>query len=195
MQIMSIIKRLLLSLGAACSISTFGVTGSELLKLALPDTRTLSIGHVGSRLVVRESRQKSQSIFLAADVKSHLSKAESATHIFPSAISKTSPPLFVVVTRESSTVRRGMGFCGAGLEDYLLLLEVGNNKIVLKDQLLLQSCLKSIFLASDSGDDPIKALQVNTTTQEILFQTLGQEDKKKVFIENGKFRLISAPAQ
>lgn len=189
------IRRFLLILGVSISISAIAASGSELLQLPLPDSRTISIGHMGSKLVVREIRQRAQAISLDAKVRSHLANAESATHIFPTAISKTSPPLFVVVTRKHSTVRRGMGFCGAGLEDYLLLLEVGNNKIVLKDQLLLQSCLKSIVLASDSGDDPIKALQVNPATQEILFQILGQEDGKKVTVENGKFRVIPVSAQ
>jgi hypothetical protein len=195
MQIMSIIRRFVLIVGVSVAISAIAASGSELLQFSLPDTRTISIGHVGSKLVAREIRQKTPPISFDAQVQSHLANAESATHIFPTAISKTSPPLFVVVIRKPSTVRRGMGFCGAGLEDYLLLLEVGNNKIVLKDELLLQSCLKSIALASDSGDDPIKALQANPATQEIFFQTLGQEAGEKVTVESGKFRLASTPVQ
>lgn len=189
------IRRFVLIVGVLVAISAIAASGSELLQLSLPDTRTISIEHVDSKLVAREIRKKTPSISFDAEAQSYLASAESATHIFPTAISKTSPPLFVVVIRKPSTKRRGMGFCGAGLEDYLLLLEVGSNRIVLKDQLLLQSCLQSIALASDSGDDPIKALQTNPATQEILFQTLGQEERKKVTVENGKFQLIPVSAQ
>jgi len=47
----------------------------------------------------------------------------------------------------------GRGYCGAGHEFYLLLMEAGHNKIMLHDQLLLQSCLKSISMFVDHGSD------------------------------------------
>lgn len=47
----------------------------------------------------------------------------------------------------------GQGYCGAGYEDYLLLVEIRGKKLTLKDQFLLQSCLKSISMFIDQGDD------------------------------------------
>jgi hypothetical protein len=62
--------------------------------------------------------------------------------------------LFIVLAREYSRPgAMGQGYCGAGYEDHLLLVEIFNRKLVLRDQLLLQSCLKSMSMFIDQGDD------------------------------------------
>ena len=80
-------------------------------------------------------------------------------------------------------------------EDYFLLMGVSNKKLFLQDKLLLQSCLKSIALASDSGDDPVKALKVKSNFQEIFFQTLGDEVEKKVVVINRRFQISDSHAK
>jgi len=68
--------------------------------------------------------------------------------------SKPEAQLFTVLTREPSRPgAMGQGYCGAGYEDYLLLVEIRGKKLTLKDQFLLQSCLKSISMFIDQGDD------------------------------------------
>lgn len=48
----------------------------------------------------------------------------------------------------------GTGFCGAGTEDKLLLVELGKaHRLYLRDELEIQSCLKSFSLSSDQGTD------------------------------------------
>ncbi|MGE5450300.1 MAG: hypothetical protein ACM3VZ_00475 [Acidobacteriota bacterium] len=48
----------------------------------------------------------------------------------------------------------GAGFCDAGTEDKLLLVELGKaHRLYLRDEFEIQSCLKSIALSSDQGAD------------------------------------------
>jgi hypothetical protein len=60
---------------------------------------------------------------------------------------------FFVVTQTRSTGERTTGHCGAGTEDTLRLVEwqKKERRLVERDSLLLQSCLKSLSLSDDSG--------------------------------------------
>lgn len=62
---------------------------------------------------------------------------------------------FVLAVATPSVERSGTGFCGAGTEDRLLLIEWQGKvrKLALRDQFEIQSCLKSIALRSDQGSD------------------------------------------
>lgn len=63
-----------------------------------------------------------------------------------------------LLVRVPSNPSTPMGYCGAGHEDSLLLIEVHDQRLRLLDQMLLQSCLKTITLASSSGDHLGEAL-------------------------------------
>lgn len=53
-----------------------------------------------------------------------------------------------------SNQANGAGFCGAGTEDKLLLAELGSaHRLYLRDELQIQSCLKSFALSGDQGAD------------------------------------------
>jgi hypothetical protein len=99
--------------------------------------------------------------------------------------------LFVILTREPSRQNHTASFCGAGYEDYLVLIEVSRNKVSVLDAILLQSCLKSILLRTDQGDDPLQAITVDKEKSSIAFQWLGEsEDKKRMLnIKNSHFVL------
>jgi hypothetical protein len=85
-------------------------------------------------------------------VSGHLIRAYNA-HIIADK-SDQNGPLFIVLSREPSRPNAmGRGYCGAGYEEYLLLIEVTGSKIELRDQFLLQSCLKSISMFVDHGND------------------------------------------
>jgi hypothetical protein len=85
-------------------------------------------------------------------VSRHLIRAYNA-HIIANK-SNQNGPLFIVLSREPSRPNAmGRGYCGAGYEEYLLLIEVTRSKIELRDQFLLQSCLKSISMFVDHGND------------------------------------------
>lgn len=58
-----------------------------------------------------------------------------------------------LVTQQPSRSNRGAGYCGAGTEDVLRLVEVSKPslRMVERDSLLVQSCLETIELEDDSG--------------------------------------------
>ena len=71
---------------------------------------------------------------------------------------------FIVLAAQTpSTSRQGPGFCGAGSEDRLLLTEwlSDRRQLLLRDALLVQSCLQTLSLWSDAGGDAFAALTSN----------------------------------
>lgn len=74
-------------------------------------------------------------------------------------LSKNTFPLknqqaFTAIVRVPSSPKNPEGFCGAGYEDYVLLIGIKENTAQLKDRILVQSCVNSISIVSDNGDDP-----------------------------------------
>lgn len=67
-------------------------------------------------------------------------------------------PATVLYARVPSNPSRSMGYCGAGQEDYLVLLGIRRQQLVLLDRLLVQSCLHSIESADGMGELPQAAL-------------------------------------
>jgi hypothetical protein len=61
---------------------------------------------------------------------------------------------FILAAKEPSTSRRGMGFCGAGYETRILLLEWRGpaKPLQLRDRLLIDSCLQGMDLDTGGGD-------------------------------------------
>lgn len=102
--------------------------------------------------LVAEELSKHSNYKVSSKVSRHLTRAYDV-HIITNK-NRPNGPLFIVLSREPSRPNAlGRGYCGAGYEEYLLLIEVTNSKIELHDQLLLQSCLKSISMFIDHGDD------------------------------------------
>lgn len=97
----------------------------------------------------------------------------------------------VLLARLPSKSPQSTGYCGAGYEDHLVLLEHSDQKIVLRDDFLLQSCLKSISLDSDGNDDVLKAISVKPAQHAIEFRWLTNPDDQDhtLTISNGKFSL------
>lgn len=100
----------------------------------------------------------------------------------------------VLIARLPSRTPQSSAYCGAGLEDHLILLEYDGKKAILRDNFLLQSCLKSVALdsdGSDGGEDIVKALSISVEKHSIGFQWLGNPDDKRhtLTISNGKFLL------
>jgi hypothetical protein len=92
----------------------------------------------------------------------------------------------------------GRGYCGAGYEDYLLLLEISANKIVLRDQFLLQSCLKSISMLIEHGDDLDDAGNGLIPNHDGSFSYRLLEDKaeeeRRIAIRARRFKVDIVPA-
>ena len=72
-------------------------------------------------------------------------------------------PIFLIFTREPSRPNSlGQGYCGAGYEDYLLLAKIEKKTISVKDEYLLQSCLKTKSLRMETSDEhPKNFLHLN----------------------------------
>jgi hypothetical protein len=108
-------------------------------------------------------------------------------------------PLFIVLSREPSRPNSmGTGYCGAGYEEYLLLIEISREKIELRDQFLLQSCLESISMLIEHGDDLDDAGNGLTHNNDgsysyrLLRDKAGQE--RNLTIHDRKFKVSLVPA-
>ncbi|MFC5740443.1 hypothetical protein [Dyella tabacisoli] len=90
----------------------------------------------------------------------------------------------------------GRGYCGAGDEDYMLLVERKERSLRLLDRLLIQSCLKNISLASDQGYDPRHALKTGVSPVIASFDLLLPGDspvkKKQVILKDNKLLMLDS---
>jgi hypothetical protein len=97
---------------------------------------------------------------------------------------------FIILSHELSRPGAlGHGYCGGGYEDYLLLIELSGHKIVQLDELLLQSCLKSIDLGTD---DSAKAL-IPLGAGSYSFQWIGDDSRRILSVMNNRFYTVLAP--
>jgi|JI9StandDraft_1071089.scaffolds.fasta_scaffold133571_2 hypothetical protein len=75
-----------------------------------------------------------------------------------------------LVLRSPSRISGKSGFCGAGHEDRLLLIEISGLTAKRVDELLLQSCLKSISMDVDQLDELTKAFSQDGHDGALTFQ-------------------------
>ena len=121
----------------------------------------------------------------------HLLRTDEISYLFK--VPSNARELFVVLSREPSRQNRSSGFCGAGYEDFLLLIEVKKKQVVLADKFLLQSCLESILLDVNEGEDPLRAIALDKVKSTITFSLLDELDSKKriISIIDGHFTLTA----
>jgi len=108
--------------------------------------------------------------------------------------------LFIILTREPSRPdAMGRGYCGAGYEDYLLLVEMLDGKLTLRDQFLLQSCLKSISMLIDQGDDNPNNGLIHEKDGSFTYRLVDDDYNKKKILTINKKRFVikstSSPSQ
>ncbi|WP_436549087.1 hypothetical protein [Janthinobacterium sp. RB2R34] len=98
---------------------------------------------------------------------------------------------FVVVASIPSRKPQSASYCGAGYQDHLLLLAYDGRKTTLRDDFLLQSCLRSITLESEGTDDILQALAIDADHHTIRFRWLSdrEDTHHTLTIANGKFLL------
>jgi hypothetical protein len=187
MQITSIIKTLIGLLGIAVG-SLASSNSAKQLQLALNPEKTIVVKIEASRKIVVTQANHVLSTKIDPSLAKHLKLAEEINLIFSNPITQPKNQLFVVLVREPSKNPQGTGFCGAGLEDYLLLIEVSSEKISILDKLLLQSCLTSQELASDQGSNPLKAMRIDASKKSLTYRILGEEVEKTITIVDRKFQ-------
>lgn len=98
---------------------------------------------------------------------------------------------WIFIARIPSKLPRSTGYCGAGYEDKLILSHYDGRKLDFRDNFLLQSCLSSISLQSDSPNDLLKSISIDHQAHIIRFRwLLNPDDRDHVLsIYNGAFKL------
>jgi hypothetical protein len=168
----------------------------EILLLSSHDSQ-IAVKMQNHRLVAKEVR-KNLNYQVSNALSNHLVRAYDVRLI--SDKSDQNGPLFIVLSREPSRPNSmGRGYCGAGYEEYLLLIEISREKIELRDQFLLQSCLKSIAMVIDNGDDLDDAgngLILNSDgsfSYRLLEDEASQE--RNLVLRDRRFKISLVPAQ
>jgi hypothetical protein len=152
--------------------------------------------HVKKQHVIAKDGDNNIMYDVAAGVSQHLIHADDIRLV--GSANGPKDQLFIVMVREPSRPKSiGRGYCGAGYEDYLLLVEVLEKKLLLRDQLLLQSCLKSISIFIDQGDDHPSNGLINQKDGSFIYRLVDDDaDKNRVLAisdRHFKTKLVQAP--
>jgi len=81
-----------------------------------------------------------------------------------------------LLVREASRARGDVGFCGAGHEDHLLLIKVTKSVGIAVDDLLAQSCLKSISMDMDQFNELTGAISIDEQARRLSLQQTVSSD-------------------
>lgn len=164
----------------------------EPVLLPLIDGSTIVISLSNDHIVARfRGERHTHPIRISKELSSHLLRSDEAHHLFK--MTSEGRELFVLLSREPSNPLRRTGYCGAGYEDYLLRIEVEKKNIVLADEFLLQSCIKTISLYREEGGDPLEdadmdGISINKEKAFISFEWLKDPEKRRtISVEKGRF--------
>lgn len=180
-------------------IATFIVPPVSATDLLLPSPMGGGVAiHVKKQHVFAKDNEKNIVYEVAATVSQHLTRADDIRLIRHAGNPKEQ--LFIVMVREPSRPNgMGRGYCGAGYEDYLLLVEILEQKLLLRDQLLLQSCLKSISMFIDQGDNHPSNGLAHEKDGSYSYRLVDDDaEKKRMLTVNDKHfknKLVSIPVQ
>jgi len=133
--------------------------------VALPDGTNFILESTNRGVVARPAASTHQARVKAskadANLRAAIRGASQTLVLSARAFDKEGHRYFVLAVAKPSVKEQGAGFCGAGSEDHLLLVEWKTElqTLILRDDMLVQSCLKSITLQSDQGSDLSVAIQ------------------------------------
>lgn len=147
-----------------CIPSAFGHLSAA--KIQLPHDAVLTLEVRGNTLRATVTKAASEgasvksTVAIDSAIRSAVRGASELVGIGARAFPDGDRSYFVLAVATPSVERAGTGFCGAGTEDKLILIEWRGKgqKLVMRDQLEIQSCLKSIALQSDQGSDLLTLL-------------------------------------
>lgn len=183
-------KNLLILLGALVTPISFA---NEII-LASTDGPRISI-YVENKHVTARDKEKNIKYSVDDSISRHLKSANDIRFIAENKNSKTQ--LFIVLSREySKPGAMGQGYCGAGYEDYILLLEMLERKLVLRDQNLIQSCLKNISMFIDQGDEnPINGF-THEKDGSLSYRLIDDDYKSNrvLTVDSKRFKIFLAPS-
>jgi hypothetical protein len=127
-------------------------------------------------------------------LRRYLVRAERTMFVGKRVIASRRPTVyFLVAAALPSTRTRGAGQCGAGTEDFLLLVQWESHGRVLRlsDAMPIQSCLNSFELVSDQGGEmeaPLSGIANPESFRLAWFNhPVYRDASKQVLVEAGKF--------
>jgi hypothetical protein len=88
--------------------------------------------------------------------------------------------LAMLISSVPSKQTEGAGFCGAGSEEYVVLVQKKNNALVVADRYLLQSCLQSIVLDAVEPNEILSGLVMDKAAFSLTFSRLDSPPKSTI---------------
>lgn len=192
MLVNKVIVAIVWSLLLCCTVNAESFP-TEPVTLPLTDGSVIVISLPDEHIVVGfQDKRNSLPVNIGKELSSYFLRSDEAHVLFK--VPSKSRELFVVLSREPSNPQRRTGYCGAGYEDYLLLIEVVKKDVVLADKFLLQSCIKTISLYREEGGDPLEESDMNGITIDkeksfVKFEWLKDTGRmlRTLSVENGRF--------
>lgn len=190
----------LAALAALALVGFCEASSADPLKVALPEAGSLSIaagsGPVRAWVSVGPgpSATTGQRVNVNARLTRELRSASEVVSVGAKAFSQDGYTYLVLGVSTPSVVSPSSGYCGAGTEDFLLLVEWKTRppRLELRDRIQVQSCLQSMELRSDQGNELSKVLRVENPAQFTLDWLLHPRygSATKTFsVARGKFAL------
>jgi hypothetical protein len=82
-----------------------------------------------------------------------------------------------LLVRQASRSKRGVGYCGAGNEDHLILIKLVKSSASIADDFLAQSCLKAISMDVDQFEDVVRAIEFDDANKQLVFSRTVSSEK------------------
>lgn len=174
---------------ATCFSILVTVIAAAAGELTLPvDQNSHIYIHAGSQRAIAANRDGTIRYDVARPLSVHVLKAEALRLVSHEGDSGTKQ--FIILSHELSRPGAlGRGYCGGGYEDYLLLIEISGRRIILLDELLLQSCLTSIDLGDD---DPLRVL-IPGKNGSFSFRWLSDDYQRNLSVIEKRFHMDLIP--
>lgn len=197
MQIISLPGKFIFFLFSISSV--FTQLHADELNFILHEDVSIEISSIGNKFSGKiHDKSKDRKVRISKQLEKQLSIADDIFAITKKTFLIENHPAFVIIARFASSLRKPEGYCGAGHEDYAILVKIKKNTLSLQDEILIQSCLKSISLVSDHGDDPRYAMKFTEYPEIARYQHMTAPDFEiqsvHLIVENGKLRLIELPS-
>ena len=119
-----------------------------------------------------------KNISIDRESKNILTKMDSISIISNKSFLISTDQYFWSFIRLPSRNTKGVGYCGAGFEDYIILFSINKNKLTYIDKFRAQSCLDNFSIGVDSVKDINSNVIFSPKTNDIeISQELFKEEK------------------
>ena len=175
---------------------------AESVSFRLPDLAVFTIaaeaGHVRARAMPRSDASSSRGEAVAVDrrLAAELLRAAQLVAVAGRGFSEGGRTFVVLGAAIPSVAKPGSGYCGAGAEDDLLVVEykARPRRLERRDRVQVQSCLRSMALQSDQGSDLRVVLRGVDDPAKFSLTWLEHPTydpaTKTLIVDNGKFVVL-----